>query len=307
MNIPTTPTTPTTSAPKIVTVADTHLIFEYSISAWTATKRDKKVTDEVTRSKNAKAGATSVNKHLFANEPMLNAIKTKENLIRKHFTDNLTPFGRGAYFVPSVRMMDMKRNVLDRFEKEFYSLVDAFVDAYPQLVGSAALNDKMGDMFNIEDYPKPSRIREKFSFTYAFFPVPMNDFRVAPSVEAAAEMEKYYKAETDRRLEAAMRDAWGKLHDCLVWASNTLTDRDDGGHKRIFDSSVEKFMGLTTLLSDFNLTGDHKLEAKRQQLESLFSGRTASALAVELRESPSARSDMKSKVDSMLSSLDFDL
>jgi len=295
------------NAPKLITVADTHLIFEYSISAWTATKRDKKVTDEVTRSKNAKQGSTSVNKHLFGDDPMLRAIKTKENLIRKHFTDNLTPFGRGAYFVPSVRMLDMKRNVLDKFEREFNALVDVFIDAYPGLVGSAALNDKMGDMFNIEDYPKPSRIREKFSFTYAFFPVPMNDFRVAPSVEAAVELEKYYKAETDRRLEAAMRDAWGKLHDALVWASTTLTDKDDGGHKRIFDSSVEKFMNLTTLLSDFNLTGDQKLEAQRQKLEGIFAGRTAPALAEELRESPGARTSLKDKVDAMLSSLDFDI
>jgi hypothetical protein len=75
----------------------------------------------------------------------------------------------------------------------------------------------------------------------------------------------------------------------------------------MYESSMGKFMGLTDLLREFNLTDDPKLEAERRRLEALFAGRTAAGLTEELKESPAARGELKAQVDSILSTLDFDL
>jgi hypothetical protein len=290
-------------APKIVTIADTHYVFEYTVSCWGATSRDKKTSAEVEENKGAESGTASVNVHLLGKNPQLRAIRNIEQNIRKAITDSTPEFGRGSRLVPAIRMMEFKAQVLDKFEAQFNAAVDEFVAIYPSLVTSAY--EKLGGLLDLSKFPKPSRIRSKFAFTYAFFPVPLNDFRVAPTMEAAAELNKFYESEIDRRLKGALDEAWVKLHKGLTWASETFGTDANGKGKKVFEASVEKFMGLTSLLSDFNLAGDHRLEAERQRLEALFAGRTAAALTVELKESPEARAELKSKVDTILSSLDF--
>lgn len=293
------------NAPKIITIADTHLVFEYSISCWSATARDKRVSTEVEQTKNAASGTASVNVHLLGKCKELLAIRNIEQNIRKHISDSLPPFGRGASLVRSVHMLDFVGKTLNPYESTFNKAADEFTAIYPSLVEQAY--EKLGGLLDLTKFPKPSRIREKFSFTYAFFPVPMNDFRVAPTVEAAADLNKFYSDEMDRRLKDASLDAWEKLRKGLEWASDILTDKGEGKARRMHESSMIKFMGLTDLLSEFNLTDDPKLEAERRRLEALFAGRTAAGMTEELKESPVARVELKAQVDSMLSALDFDL
>lgn len=293
------------NAPKIITIADTHLVFEYTISCWSATARDKRTSTEVEQNKNAASGTASVNVHLLGKCKELLAIRNIEQNIRKTVSDSLPPFGRGASLVRSISMLDFKSKTIDPFEAKFNKAADDFVKVYPSLVEKAY--ERLGDLLDLSKFPKPSRIREKFSFTYAFFPVPMNDFRVAPTVEAAADLNKFYAEEMDRRLKDASLDAWEKLRKGLEWASDILTDTGEGKARRMHESSMGRFMGLTDLLREFNLTGDPKLEAERCRLEALFAGRTPAGMTEELKESPDARVELKAKVDSMLSALDFDL
>ena len=293
------------NAPKIITIADTHLVFEYTISCWSATSRDKRASTEVENSKGAESGTASVNVHLLGKCKELLAIRNVEQNIRKHISDSLPPFGRGASLVRSLSMLDFVGKTLNPYEAMFNKAADDFVSVYPSLVEQAY--NRLGGLLDLTKFPKPSRIREKFAFTYAFFPVPMNDFRVAPTVEAAADLNKFYADEMDRRLKDASLDAWEKLRKGLEWASNILTDTGEGKARKMYESSMGKFMGLTDLLREFNLTDDPKLEAERRRLEALFAGRTAAGLTEELKESPAARGELKAQVDSILSTLDFDL
>jgi len=135
------------------------------------------------------------------------------------------------------------------------------------------------------------------------------DFRIDIGEEAKAELvANCEKAYTDR-LNNAMKDAWDRLHDCLMRMSERLAvdviDDADGVKtykSRIFrDSLVENAVELTSLLKHFNLTGDSNMELARTELENAIRNHTAD----ELRDNHIARESVKKKVDDILSKFSF--
>jgi len=203
--------------------------------------------------------------------------------------------------------MTYKQN-LTTLETNYQALVDKFIIAYPNLVSAAAF--QLGDLFDRTEYPEADTIAKKFKFSVNYLPVPMaGDFRIDIGEEAKAElMANCEKAYTDR-LNNAMKDAWDRLHDCLMRMSERLTvdviDEEDGSKSyksRIFrDSLVENAVELVDLLKHFNLTGDSNMELARRELATAIMNHDAD----DLRENHIARVAVKQKIDDILSKFTF--
>jgi len=271
-------------------------IFDFTISRWGASVRDRAVTAEITESKGAKSGAAAVNKFLMGSEPLYANIKDLEARFRRTVRENYPQWG-GAYRLPAGRFLDIKRDVIEKFAKEYGNAVDEFCEHYATLISKSAFTQ--GAMFKREDYPSPEHIRSKFGFSWVAYPVPEGD-RMAAEVDASLrEVVDHFEAENKRRVDEINRDAWNKLAEGLRWAAKVC----EGG--RVFETSVERFAGLTTLLSDFNITGDPRLEAARLEIETLLAGTTSTDALAETLRNPALREPIKAKVNEMLSVLDF--
>jgi len=115
-------------------------------------------------------------------------------------------------------------------------------------------------------------------------------------LERLRKLERDYmlKKISDERINAAMQDAWGRLHDCLKHMSEKLA----GAEKQIFrDSLVENAVELCGMLTRLNVTNDTKLEAARQEVERALVGITAK----DLRKDDTLRHNTKAHVDQILS------
>jgi len=194
-------------------------------------------------------------------------------------------------------------------ETNYNALVDKFIVAYPNLVSAAAF--QLGALFDREEYPEAEKIEKKFQFSVNFLPVPTaGDFRVDIGEEAKQELITSCNNAYNDRLDSAMKDAWGRLHEQLLRMSDRLADLDTprelkNGEKvftKVFrDSLVENAVELTSLLKHFNLTGDSNMELARTELENAIKNHDAD----DLRESFVARESVKKKVDDILSKFTF--
>lgn len=271
-------------------------IFDFTISRWRAKVSDKEVSAEVTRNKGAANNAATVQKDLMKGEKLHDEIERLEADFRKKVRDTLPRWG-ATYRIPFLRFTDFKNNVIDPFAQNYADAVNRFVESYDNLISKSAFTQ--GKMFKREDYPTSQEIRSKFGFNWVAYPVPEGDRMAAEVDESLREVVEHFEAENKRRLEEMNRDAWERLAEGLRWAAKVC----EGG--RVFETSVERFAQLTTLLSDFNITGDPRLEAARLDIERMLAGSTSTDALTETMRNPALREPIKQKVNEMLASLDF--
>jgi hypothetical protein len=198
---------------------------------------------------------------------------------------------------------------LNTLETNYNALVEKFLVAYPNLVSAAAF--QLGTLFNREEYPEADKIATKFKFGVNFLPVPtVNDFRVDIGEEAKQEILLSCQTVYEDRLNSAMKDAWGRLHEHLLRMSDRLADLDTprelkNGEKvytKVFrDSLVENAVELVELLKHFNLTNDPSMEQARKELNDAIMHHDIE----DLRDNPHTRVEVKRKVDDILSKFNF--
>ena len=276
------------------------MIVEFNASVWTARRLDKVATDEVVHSKGAAAkDAARVNKNLLAGRNELDVIQKHVNAVRTYVYSMTMPWSdSGQRLLPTTKFLEFNER-MDEENDKFWKLVNDFVDVYPSLITAQAM--ALGDMFNRNDFPSQQEIAAKFDFGVGFLPVPtFGDFRVDVGNEAQAELQRKLTELSDKRVQAALQDVKDKLKDHLKRMSDRLTVDYINGEavtRKFHNSLVEGAFDLCDMVKALNIVNDPDLESARKHLEFALVGVDAK----ELRTNAHTRTDVKSKVDDILS------
>lgn len=299
-----------------MSLSSSAMLVDLNISVWTARKLDRQVSEEVDVAKNTQVKAGNYNKHLMAGAKQLEDIqKLAANIRIWHYRQTLPWSDLGSRLLPTKNFFDYK-NALGQYEQEFDGLVNNFCNEYDTLVTAMAF--QLGDLFNPQEYPPVGEIRNKFKFTYTFSPVPdAGDFRIDAGEAEVQELREQYENTYKARTEAANKDLWDRLYECLKNISEKLVPLDTPrvvkgrkivrhGHAtfeekeittQIFrDSLITNTTDLCDLLTRLNVTNDPKLEQARKGIEAALSG----VSAAEIRKDDDVRDDVKAKVDEIL-------
>lgn len=229
------------------------MLVNLSIGAWTASKKDNKVSKAVQANQAASAKAGWFNKRLI--EPShLEPINQIEGRARAMHYKMTLPWGdNGDRMLPSQAYFDYT-DQLRQLRAEHEAAVLAFVASYPQMVQDARA--MLGTMYEPADYPEANRIAERFSMNAVFSPVAnAEDFRVDIGQEAVNEIKKSITAAAEQRLAGATRDCWVRLCEVVGNMAERLHDP-----KAIFkDSLVGNIEALLELLPKLNVANDYAL------------------------------------------------
>lgn len=276
-------------------ISSSAMLVDLSISVWTGRKLDKSVSAEVDASKNTKGKAGNYHKNLLAGSEKLAEIGKLSSSIRNWSYSQTSPWSdAGTRLLPSTLFFDYKAK-LTEYEKMFTDKVTEFLAEYDVLVSKAAF--QLGDLFNREDYPPVEKVAQKFGMFYTFSPVPeAGDFRVDIGNAGMAELQEQYQLAYKTRIEASMKDVWGRLHEALSKMSERF-DYQEGETKKIFrDSLVENAQELVGLLKHLNINNDMQLEHMRLELGGRIGGFTAD----DFREDDALRISTRDAVNEML-------
>jgi hypothetical protein len=280
-----------------VTIATSSMLVELGISCWTARKLDKKVSEEVDQAKNTKVNAGNYHKHLLAGNPHLEAVNRYAAKVRLWNTQQTIPWSdNGGRIVTMENLFNGGyKQQLDAHQKEFEQLAESFVQVYPTLISAAAF--QLGDLFDRDEYPEAEVIAKKFRFNYTLMPLPTaGDFRIDIAEQAKAELVSHYEAQFNDRINAAMRDVWGRLHECLTHMSERLTVGEEGKRKVFHGTMITNARELVGLLRRLNVTNDPKLEEARRDLEHALTNTDTETI----KESDYVRETVKQKVDAII-------
>ena len=281
-----------------MTIASASMLVELNISCWTGQRIDKTVTRQVAHDNFATSDAGQFRKNLMAGTSLRKELadyaascRLRHNLLTMPWSD------RGPRLLPTSLFFDYKAEMNGR-QSYFNDKVTQFIRDYPTLQAQA--KQALGDLYNEADYPSPEEVRSKFGFRLVFSPVPESgDFRLDLPKQELEEMRRQYDNAFDTRLADAMREPWERLHTTISAMTEKLAKVEaapDGTVTRWHDTFIGNAVEMCKMLTHLNITKDPTLEQARRDLERAIAGLDTD----DVKEDPDVRSDLKSKLDTIL-------
>ena len=228
------------------------MIANLNIRSWTARKHDRAVSNEVDAAHNAQEGGR-YNK-LLIDKSALDPLTKHAGRVREYHYSLTLPWGdNGDRLLPAKAYMDYTAT-MRKLKDEYASYARTFEASYPQLVADA--RQRLGTMYDANDYPPISDIRDRFDIRVAFQPVPdAKDFRVDVGDEALAEIKASINEAVAERQAGAVKECWVRLND-VIGKLYTMMIKD----KPIFrDSIIDNVKDLISMLPKLNITNDPAL------------------------------------------------
>ena len=243
-----------------------------NISTWSARKLDRKITDEVNRSHNAKADAGRYNKLLVKKE-RLEAITSTVSALRALHYQYTKPWSNdGQRILPNTIYMEFTgkaRVLIEQFDRH----ADHFAQNFRVFVEERKA--ELNGMFKPEDYPSEREIRSKFKVELLWDILPdAGDFRAdVLDKDTIEDIRAEIASSIENAERAAMTDTYKQVADVVGHMAEKLGKYGirhvEGLGKRSYfmDSLVGNVRDLVKLLPAFNLTGDGKLSELAARME----------------------------------------
>ena len=286
-------------APVVQSISSSSMLVELGIGVWTGRKQDKRASEEVVAANNADKGVARVTKSLLGNCDELDAlVKFAANVRNIHYNSTLPWSDMGPRLLPTPRYFAYHKN-MGALQAEFFRMVDDFIAAYDLEV--AAAQAKLGDLFDVREYPTAEELRSKFSFRFNYIPLPdAGDWRLDIANEALASLQDQYSQHYQTQLTSAMNDIWKRLYETLNTLSRQLSDKtEDGKTPRIYASVFERMQEVLDLMETCNMTGDMQMQLMQRKLAAAFRGVSAEAV----KDDAYLRRDTKQAIDAAIKSL----
>ena len=285
-------------------VTKTAMLVAHRVHRWSGYKFDRDVTRQATETANASESAGRFNKHLIDRKnESYRAIDKLLNDARAHHYANTLPFDDRGQRILTVANFEPYTREQDRMVEELRTLKPAFVGVYAQLVDEQ--RDRLGDMFDEDDYPPPLEIASRFSLAYSIRPFPDPDhFLIKLGRETDERIAARLREDTQRSIQEATRDLWSKLAEAVGNVAERLELNEDGTPKRFHNSLIGNLRELVELLPRLNLTGDADLESMRQRVSAQLCQHDAATLKPNAKTfDADARRDTKAAADQILAAM----
>lgn len=272
------------------------MLVDFSASQWTARKVDKAKSAELNESHHANEKASHVSKKLVMADT-LQKIATLVTRARDRHKELTSPWLDNGARILSVANNRLYFSDMEKFEAEFWPLVDRACREFPQWIEDASREHvALGRLFNINDYPKASRIRDKFGWRQSTFALPdAADFRVDIGATQVARIKADIEKTVSNAAANAVRDVFERVHERVAAMVEKLTAykpaTDGGKTEGIFrDSLVENVRELVALMPGLNFTNDARITKLAADMSALVAHD-----AETLRESDNIRASVAAK------------
>jgi len=242
------------------------VLVEPTVRVWSARKLDRTATAAANALHASKHSSGRFNKLLIESEK-LKEVQKLGGRIRTYCYDNALPWsGTGIRILPVARFMDFSVAISDLIA-QFEQAVQEFLIEYPNEVRASV--NRLGDMFDVDDYPSPRALSMKFGAHVSYMPVPdtTSDFRVNLPADKIREMQASLEDKLKDAAEAAKEDLVARLRKSLSTMADKLDDVDATFRNSLFNNITEALQ----LGEDVGFLGDDSLKEVADKIKPLAS------------------------------------
>ena len=237
---------------------------------WSGAAHDQQVTEEVSEAhKAAERDAGRYTKQLVSTKFLRHVTGKMSTARRAHRLLTLPWDDDGTRILSTTGYMHYTESMrLHRLGIE--AAAGEFVKGLPDYIKEA--RERLGTMFDKDDYPDADSVRKKFYIDVEIKPIPeAGDFRAELSDASVKAIVKDIEARSNARIEAAMNDVFERIADAtgrMVERLRAYKPVVAGGEKRtvIQDTVIYSIQELADLLPSLNITNDARLVKLQKQL-----------------------------------------
>ena len=263
------------------------ILVRFSVGGWGATKYDKKITQEVEDRHGKKGEIGRFNKQL-ADKKYLTELSSNISMARKFHYQQTMPWldADGIRILPTVNFIRYQEG-MSEFHSKHIAALDKFKSIFSDLIEEARY--RLGDKFNLREYPSLSAVLERYRWILTFSPVPESgDFRVDLDKETIQEIEKEMKDRLASSYDGAVLDLFERIHTQTSHMAERLENYTGGKEGSFRDSLIDNTIELSALLPSLNITGNAKLNELARRIDQDLCQYQADVL----RENDLARKDV---------------
>lgn len=266
------------------------LVVNITLGIWQGYRLDKEASRAVTLEASAELDAARVNKHLLPKEA-LKPIVSASSAIRTHFYANTLPWKDNGDRLLTRKLYMPFVEEHGRLVEAFNEAVDTFLrDDYPAAISRAEF--RMGDLFDINDYPSADVLRHRFYANLDIDSVTSaNDFRVVMSDSEVERIRGGMEEAMQQRIGRAMLDLWGRLAETLGHFARKMASDE------IFrDTTLTNLKEIVELLPALNVFKNPELEEIRADVEAMIYG----VEPKDLRKNPAIRTEVADEAQKII-------
>lgn len=228
------------------------MLVSLNVRQWTANKLDRVATDELLKEKEAEQGSARVRKTILPKSALADINRWVGEARHTH-SNNTKPWSDRGYRILPVGNYLEYHHKMDRIKDGFDTAVEKFLNLYDSIltdpVKFSLLQERLGGLYNAEEYPPVDAVRGKFHFSTSVMPIPSGaDFRCDLS---DAEIERIQN-DVDRRVEEALSDArrsdFMRLHEAVTHMAGVLSKKNENQRAPVHESLVPNMQELLDIL-----------------------------------------------------------
>ena len=212
--------------------------------------------------------------------------------------------------MPVINLEKFKKEFNDH-EVEFNRLLDSFINNYQAIVSNMAF--KAGDMFNQNDYPSASEVKNKFGIKLYVAEVPAHDWRCQISNDIAEDLKGQYERQAEGIITGILNEQVERITEVMESISHccgidetkdSVSGETKTKRRKIYESTLDKAKDLCNTFKQFKPI-ENEVSNK---LASAVAGLEATLRGVDsdlIRENDMVRDRVKNDVDDILSKFKF--
>lgn len=271
------------------------VLVQLNISHCTFQKLDKRVSGQTNESHGAAKDAGRYNKHLL-HKDALRKIQGIVNDARTYHYANTLDWNEatGTRILP-IKKIPTYTAHMRKLRQDFDDAIDTFLVGYPTYIEYA--RGRLGDMFDITDFPPADTVKARFRFEHRISPVPhQGDFRVDIPQQQLSDVQ----FDLERRLQTATvhatRDLWNRASTALDSLYSTLSNPGS----RVYRSTIhDNLVTVVEQIKDMNFSEDMRLKGIAMKIEASLFQLDAEAI----KKDPAIREIALGKVNAIIREL----
>lgn len=233
-----------------MSLSERAMLITLSVSCWTGTRKDDNVVAEVDAKHNAK-NSGRFSKFLISKEELESCAAFARGIRAYHYKMTLPWMDNGARLLPANLFREYSTE-MRRLKGEYEVLVQAFLQRYEAVLKPDA-RQRLGTLYDPEDYPAASELQGKFGVATDIMPVPEgNDFRVDVGDAERERIRRELDERVAERQRQAMNDAWRRVREVV----SNIELRLSADKTIVRESLIENASELARLLPGLNVTQD---------------------------------------------------
>jgi len=302
-----------TAPQNLITLSSSAVIIRPEISCWTAEKADRGLAAKMSADAGAVETVMKAAHELFKRDPELTAISNVRQSVYNYMArEGVSYEYDGGHLTPQFNI-EGTLDALKKLQADFYQKVNTFVDGdadrgipdYDAKVSAQAF--VRGDMFRREHYRSKEYVRSRFNFSWTVSAIREDDFRNTLFTDLANDIVTHNRRQYSRMVDEVGQKLRDQIAGLMQSLSHTCameeTVSDEGEVKvrfrRLHASTVQKTLDFAKMIQSFNPTGDEVLDKACSALRQTL-GRYEGDRVEALRESETAREEVKEQVDDLL-------